>query len=353
MVPRLRQRVCLETLRRELQLVDVSAPSPSPSLAVKDSWKGSFRVEIDDNCDFATTDSQVVSVGDKIPGFRTSAAFFTSLRTNLHLGVSPPPSPMSTPPSMRASASSIGPPSPLQNAVDNGSDIPEGPLTGVPDLKTYVAETEEDKIAALKLVADSIAQMRQTANRILMFNPFNLAAFIAFLAVVSQYLIKSRSDIGIMFTTSAGILMAAMVTIRRFTNPYIALAEEVHISMLEDADVLVTKYGNEVIGTVILGWVDAETKGKRRKWRAEIKGWAVRIRYRGKGEGIALLQEAVNLARKKDADGILFAPDHANSKRVLWDFYNGPFEKKEKKAAAKLQALWDNNAKSNTKSKRR
>lgn len=73
MVPRLRQRVCLETLRRELQLVDVSAPSPSPSLAVKDSWKGSFRVEIDDDCDFATTDSQAVGVGDKIPGFRTSA----------------------------------------------------------------------------------------------------------------------------------------------------------------------------------------------------------------------------------------------------------------------------------------
>ncbi|KAH0239915.1 hypothetical protein KCU71_g24162, partial [Aureobasidium melanogenum] len=78
-VPRLRQRVCLETLRRELQLVDVSAPSPSPSLAVKDSWKGSFRVEIDDNCDFATTDSQVVSVGDKIPGFRTSAGMHKAL----------------------------------------------------------------------------------------------------------------------------------------------------------------------------------------------------------------------------------------------------------------------------------
>lgn len=213
---------------------------------------------------------------------------------------------------MRASASSIGPPSPLQNAVDNGSDVPEGPLAGVPDLKTYVAETEEDKLAALKLVADSIAQMGQLANRILMFNPFNLAAFIAFLAVVSQYLVKSRSDIPIMFTTSAGLMMAAMVTVRRFTNPYIALAEEVHISMLDNADVLVTKYGEEVIGTVILGWVDAETKGKRRKWRAEIKGWAVRIRYRGKGEGMALLQEAVNLAKKKDADSISFAPDHAS-----------------------------------------
>ncbi|KAI5194804.1 hypothetical protein E4T42_08616 [Aureobasidium subglaciale] len=253
---------------------------------------------------------------------------------------------MSTPPSMRASASSIGPPSPLQNAIDSTSDVPESPLAGVPDLKTYLAETEEEKLAALKLVADGIAQMRQTANRILMYNPYNLAAFLAFLAVVSNYLFKTRSDIGILFTTSAGLLMAAMVTVRRFTNPYITIAEEVHISLLDDADVLVTKFGEEIIGTIIVGWVDGETKGKKRKWRAEIRGWAVRLRYRGKGEGMALLTEAVNLAKKKDADGIEFAPDHAYSKRVLWDFYNGPFDKKEKKAESKLQALWGNNTKS-------
>lgn len=350
MVPRLKHhRVGLETLRRELQLVDVSTASPSPSLSVKDSWKGTFHVDLDDSRDFSYTNYQSITVGDKIPGFRTSAAFFTSLRTNLYLGTSPPPSPMSTPPSMRASASSIGPPSPLQNAIDNTSDVPEGPLAGVPELRTYVAETEEEKLAALKLVADGVAQMRQTANRILMYNPYNLAAFFAFLAMVSNYLYKSRSDIGILFTTSAGLLMAAMVTVRRYTNPYIAIAEETHISLLDDADVLVTKFGEEVIGTVIMGWVDGETKGKRRKWRAEIRGWAVRLRYRGKGEGMALLTEAVNLAKKKDADGIEFAPDHANSKRVLWDFYNGHFDKQERKAEAKLQALWENN----TKSKRR
>ncbi|KAI4721045.1 hypothetical protein E4T48_02766 [Aureobasidium sp. EXF-10727] len=260
---------------------------------------------------------------------------------------------MSTPPSMSASASLIGPPSPLQNAVDDVSEVPEGPLAGIPDLKTYVAETEEDKLAALKLVADGVAQMRQTANRILMFHPLNLAVFIAFLAYVCQYLYKTRGDYGIVLTTSSGLIMAAMVTVRRYTNPYIAIAEETHISMLEDADVLVTKFGDEVIGTAIMGWTDAETKGKRRKSRAEIKGWAVRLRYRGKGEGVALLQEAVNLAKKKDADSISFAPDHANSKRVLWDFYNGPFNKRERKAEAKLQALWDNNAKSKPKSKRR
>ncbi|KAI4737283.1 hypothetical protein E4T50_12233 [Aureobasidium sp. EXF-12298] len=261
---------------------------------------------------------------------------------------------MSTPPSMRASASSIGPPSPLQNAIDNGSDeVPEGPLAGIPDLKTYVAETEEEKLAALKLVADGIAQTRQTANRILMFHPVNFGIFLAFIAFIAQYLYRTRNnDLGVVITTSSGLVMAAMVTVRRYTNPYIALAEETHISMLEDSDVLVTKFGDEVMGTVIMGWVDGETKGKRRKWRAEIKGWAVRLRYRGKGEGVALLQEAVNLAKKKDADGISFAPDHANSKRILWDFYNGPFDKQERKAEAKLQAMWNNNAKT-TKSKRR
>jgi hypothetical protein len=146
-----------------------------------------------------------------------------------------------------------------------------------------------------------------------MYHPLNLGIFLAFIAIIGQYLYKARgSDYAVVITTSSGLIMAAMVTVRRYTNPYITLAEQTHISMVEDSDVLITKFGDEVMGTVILGWVDAETKGKRRKWRAEIKGWAVRLRYRGKGEGLALLQEAVNLAKKKDADSISFAPDHAS-----------------------------------------
>lgn len=74
MVPRLKHhRVGLETLRRELQLVDVSTASPSPSLSVKDSWKGTFHVDLDDSRDLSYTNYQSITVGDKIPGFRTSA----------------------------------------------------------------------------------------------------------------------------------------------------------------------------------------------------------------------------------------------------------------------------------------
>lgn len=209
---------------------------------------------------------------------------------------------------MTASASSVlAPPSPLQNAVES-----ENPLAGIPDLDSYVTESEQEKLAALKLVADSVAQMCQIANRTLMFHPLNLAVFLAFLAWIGNYLNNNRSDVGIVFTTSAGLIMAGMVTVRWITNPYIAAAEGINLGLLENADVLVSKFGDEVIGTVILGWVDGETKGKRRKWRAEIRGWAVRLRYRGVGEGKALLAQAVEVAKKKGADGIEFAPDHAS-----------------------------------------
>jgi len=76
MVPRMRHRVCLETLRRELQLVnDGSTPSSSPSsLNVKH-----LKIKPDDNCDFAAaTDFQSVGVGNKIPGFKTSAGMHKS-----------------------------------------------------------------------------------------------------------------------------------------------------------------------------------------------------------------------------------------------------------------------------------
>lgn len=241
---------------------------------------------------------------------------------------------MSTPPSMRASAASLtGVPEPSPLAGDLAAltppQTPTNPLEGVPDLSTYVTEDEEEKVAALKLVADSIAQMRQTASRILIFHPLNVAIFTALLAVICNYLYKSRSDIGIVFTTGAGITMAGLVFVRWLTGGYLFAAEEFAekekvIDLLIDADIVVTKFGEEVIGAVILNWKgvkpskassspkDSRQKDKRRKWRAEVNGWAVRIRYRGKGIGGDLLEEAVKLAKSKGADSVTFADDHAS-----------------------------------------
>lgn len=215
---------------------------------------------------------------------------------------------------MQASTSSLPDPSPLSaNAeVSLTQDIvnKNDPLAGVPDLGSYVTEDVNEITNALKLVADSVAQMRQTASRALIFNVFNLAIYVLVLGIMSQLLYKTRSDAGIVFTTAAGITMAFLVGIRGATGGYLERAEKVGAELLENADVLVTKFGDEVIGTCILARTPVESSGKRRKgYKGEIKGWAVRIRYRGKGVGTYLLADAVEEAKKKGMESIEFSED--------------------------------------------
>ena len=232
---------------------------------------------------------------------------------------------------MRASTSSlpsgIPEPSPLSSDLDMATltppETPTNPLEGVPSLATYITSDESEKIAALKLVADSLAQMRQLASSILIYNPVNIAIYIAGLAVLYNIMYKNSSDIGIFFTTAAGFSMASLILVRWLTGGYIFAAEDyakTAADVLDGADVVVTKFGDEIIGTVILGWKGVQPggspkdsqRGKRRKWRAEVKGWAVRIRYRNKGIGADLLDEAVQVARSKGAESVTFAEDHAS-----------------------------------------
>lgn len=139
-----------------------------------------------------------------------SSAFLSSLGANLRIPDSDLlPSPLSTPPSLRASAdlaTALPPPSPLafasmppddevvpapeQPSQQSGDAPSTDPLDGVPPLTTYVAESAEDKVAALKLVTDSIAQQRQMASRILISHPLNIAVFGAILALAAQWFYK-------------------------------------------------------------------------------------------------------------------------------------------------------------------
>lgn len=293
-----------------------------------------------------------VLVGKNIPGFKTSAAFFGSLRTNLRLHASPPPSPVSTPPSMRGSATSLPPPSPLSHAVDSvmgdddhNIDPPppppaEDPLAGVPELKTYLTDDDDDKVAAMKLVADSIAQMRQTANHRLITHPLNMAVVVALVALAARYMLESKRDKYVAATTGAGIVMIFLAGVRMLTKDYLFAAEAVNWDWLGNADVIVTKFGEEVIGAVVIGWLSGESRQKRKKaWRGEIKAWTVRLKYRKKGVGAALLEEAVKEARKKGAEALEFSDQHANSKRVLPGLYNGPFDERDRKGRELLDDL--------------
>ena len=198
-------------------------------------------------------------------------------------------------------------------------DVPESndPLANIPELTTSLTTDPDECTAALKLVADSVAQMKQTAGRSLLFNPFNIAIWVAALGVLYKYMYKDSSDIGLTFTTAAGITMAFLVSVRWFAGPYVEAAEKVGLNIFRGSEVLVTKYGSEVIGCAIYAFVPlpGEAKGnsggrKRKGYRCEIRGWAVRIRYRGKGVGTALLEDCVKEAKAKGCEAIEFAEDH-------------------------------------------
>lgn len=171
---------------------------------------------------------------------------------------------------------------------------------------------------ALKLVADSVAQQRQTASRILIFHPINMAVFAAVIALMIQWLYKTPSDAAILLCTGAGVAMSCLVAVRKFTNDYLTLAEEIDWAWLGDDQVLITKFGDEVIGTCIVGWEKGEGRGNRKKkGRGVIRAWSVRLRYRGKGVGTALLEEAVRSVEKKGGDEIVFSDDHASKYFLL------------------------------------
>lgn len=215
---------------------------------------------------------------------------------------------------MRGSASSLPPPSPLAGAADptDVSSPAEDPLAGVPELTSYQATTEDDKIAALKLTADSVAQMRQKANSTLLWHPVNLAVLVAVISIFSRYLSTLGKDWVAVGMAVSGALVVYFAAARLLTQRYIERAEQLNWQWLGDADVFVTKFGEEIIGALIIEWVSGESRQKRRKaWRGEIKGWAVRMKYRGKGVGTALLEDAVREAKSKGAESVEFAVDHA------------------------------------------
>ncbi|KAG8628252.1 hypothetical protein KVT40_004125 [Elsinoe batatas] len=339
---------------------------------------------------------------EKLPGLKASKTFLSSLRTNLSLPDCPSPahSPALTPqhpapliisstlppPAYRTtSTTSLAqmdldavPPPPQPRTADDPSHRPDTDPNSPPQLTTYLTTYPDERISALRLVADSVAQQRSIAARSLIFHPLCMAVFVALCGAVVKSQYRSSSDVGIVATTLAGVAMAALVGVRWACGGYIDAAEQVGERWIEGRDVWVSKYGEEIIGAVVVGWEDGGggtrrrgssasdngreglkrrgseggegerekgharrgSSGKRRKRRAEIVAWTVRLRYRGKGIGEGLLEAVVDEAKARGGE-VGFAEGHANSTRVLWNMFNSPFEKKEKRAVIALQNVWE------------
>lgn len=295
------------------------------------------------------------------------AAFLTSLRTNLYLSTaaaeepwSASPSLTNTPdsirPTMTSSTGSLPPPSPFQPPLSPSNDQ----LSSIPSLTTYAAVSEEDQILALRLVADGVAQQRQFAAKSLIFHPAVVAGWIAILAVVAQFLYKGQtSDLALVATTWAGSVMAGLLLVRWLTGGYLEMAEKVGTwNWLykdgRDIEMIITKFGENVIGALIMriGRSDSSptSRGNRAKKKntAVIRAWAVAQRYRGKGVGGGLLEEAVRISKERGCIPS-FAADHANAGRILPAMFNKTFERREQKAQDMLETVIDE---SNTKGRK-
>jgi GNAT superfamily N-acetyltransferase len=233
------------------------------------------------------------------------------------------------------------------------------PLDSVPDLTTKPAVTEDDKVEALHLIADSVAQQRQLASTAILFHPFTLCGLVLLFGVTYQNLYKgSSSDWAIIGTTSAGLLMAILVSVRWLTGGYIFEAERVGTwkwldESRDEADngivgtqdeILVTRFGDEVIGTIVVRGVkdSSASSSKSRKntpTTALIRAWTVKRRYRRKGIGQGLLEEAIALCQSKGWQGPEFAEKHANSASIVHPTFAGGFKKRERQARQMLERV--------------
>lgn len=153
------------------------------------------------------------------------------------------------------------------------------------------------------------------------------------MAVVA--ILANHMDLAILFTTTSGIIMAGLASVRLVTAGYIRAAESVKLDLIEDPYprslnstisidngggngspkksngkgeeqplVIVTKFGEEIIGACVLRVVKRERKGY-------VRAWTVRLKFRRKGVGRGLLEEAVKVVWGRGGRGVEFEEGNA------------------------------------------
>lgn len=249
-----------------------------------------------------------------------------------------------------------------------------------PPLTTTVAATTDSRVDVLKLIADSVAQQRQYGTTAILYHPLTVLVLTTFLLVIYHYFSPaSTADYLLFGSTATGILMALLASTRLLTKHYITEAENVGTwkwldrgrpdgSIIDDADtLLLTKFGERPIGAIILRAVrdnqlntsantstsmstgsnssrSSTTTSSPTKRRtpnkstasnpptALIRGFAVTNKYRRKGVGSALIEEAVKVCKERGWEGPEVDPEHANSKRFVWGVFGGAFERRDARA---------------------
>ncbi|KAK6081104.1 acetyltransferase [Seiridium cupressi] len=293
-----------------------------------------------------------------VPGLKTSTAFFTFLRANLNVNPSAMSSNTNTPLLQPTSPpATLPPPSPSPLITMDSPPVASN-LEPVPDdlppLSCGILTTEVDKLDALNLVTDSIAQQRQTSSLNLVFHPYLLPVLIAALGMAFQYSWRMKRDLGLALMLHSGVVMTYLLGIRYMTGSYISIAESMRWDWMlsedgEEDTVVGVRFGKEIIGALMLRLEPSSNPTGKKRTRASalrggkgvIRAWTVKLRFRGKGVGTDMLQEAVKITKEKcgrDA-AVGFAKEHANSEVVLPEVLNGQMRKGEQRAAKTLEKV--------------
>jgi ribosomal protein S18 acetylase RimI-like enzyme len=281
---------------------------------------------------------------------------------------------LTDPTTRTTTTSSSPPPSPSHTSVKDEAAPPaqesSDRLADLPPLLTSLATTKDDRIEALHLIADSVAQQRQVAAKHLISHPIVVGLAAILIGIAANFLYAgSPGALPILLTTGAGCIMAILIAVKWATGEYIEHAERVGTwvwlvqesdddnSKREGEEILITKYGDEIIGALVLR-IERDTtpvsspqtssrnsRSSKRKQLATssrtgvIRAWTVKRRYRQRGIGTELLEEAVTLCRTRQLHGPVFSDQHANSKRVLPALFNDVFDRREQRARSLLDKV--------------
>ncbi|KAB8237184.1 uncharacterized protein BDW43DRAFT_307461 [Aspergillus alliaceus] len=141
------------------------------------------------------------------------------------------------------------------------------PTTNLPSLTTTLATATPETINALHLISDSIAQQRQTAARSIIHHPKTRLLLTIFLFLILTTLYKDPSSWPLLLTATTASFLTFLLSIRYITHGYLDEAERVgtlawlgsdehppstSVTNGDSDSVLVSKYGGNVIGTIVL-----------------------------------------------------------------------------------------------------
>lgn len=211
----------------------------------------------------------------------------------------------------------------------------------LPQLSFEILTRPADKIDALKLIGDSIAQQRQIASQHIIFHPTCLAGLVAALAITHVALRVPSNDYGTMLLTYSGIVLTYLLAVRYLTSEFVNIAEDMDWNTWlkgpgdKDDIIFGARYGTEIIAALVLR---LPNKYNAQENVALIRAWTTVRRYRGRGLGGDMLREAIMHVRKtRGSDcAIDFAEDHAHSKMPLRPVFNEPFRARNTKASKAL-----------------